>query len=170
MTASDIVRAVEIAVACTLSYWVMTTGLAQFVGRADDLLGGMWAAIAAIFVLRETELGSVSAGLARLIATSVSFALSLPYLLLFPANPLGMAILLVVGTIAMTLLRRQGDIITTGITTVVVMVVATIDPHDNWLQPLLRLADTVVGIGIGVSCQWIGGHLLPRTTTRVQAR
>jgi uncharacterized membrane protein YgaE (UPF0421/DUF939 family) len=157
------------AIACALSYWVMTAGLARFVGRADDLLGGMWAAIAAIFVLRETELGSVSAGLARLLATSVSFALCLPYLLLFPANPLGMAVLLIIGTVAMTLMRRRGDIITTGITTVVVMVVATIDPHDSWLQPFLRLGDTVVGITIGVSCERIGGYLLARATGLIQS-
>jgi uncharacterized membrane protein YccC len=158
----EVVYALEMALASLLSYWAMTAGLARLVDTPNDLLGGMWAAVSAIFVFRETEVDSFSAGIARLIATCVSFALCLPYLLVFPATPLGVAVLLALGAIVMTLLRRRGDIITTGITTVVVMVVASIDPHDTWRQPLLRLADTVVGIAIGVSCQWIGFHLLQR--------
>jgi len=158
----DFVYALEMAIASLLSYWAMTAGLNRFVDTPTDLLGGMWAAIAAIFVFRETELDSSSAGVARLIATCVSFALCLPYLWLFPATPLSTATLLAIGTVVMMLLHRRDDIITTGITTVVVMVVAAIDPHDSWRQPLLRLADTVVGIVIGVSCQWIGFHLLRR--------
>jgi uncharacterized membrane protein YccC len=43
----------------------------------------------------------------------------------------------------------------TGITTVVVMVVAADNPHDAWHQPLLRLMDTLIGIAIGVACKWI---------------
>lgn len=156
----ELVYTSEMAIACLLSYWAMTAGLARFVDMPTDLLGGMWAAISAIFVFRETEHDSVSAGIARLIATSVSFALCLPYLLFFPATPLGLAGLLALGSVIMMLLNRRSDIIMTAITTVVVMVVATIDPHDNWRQPLLRLADTVVGITIGVSCQWVGFHLL----------
>jgi uncharacterized membrane protein YccC len=158
----DFVYALEMAIACLLSYWAMTAGLAGLVDAPTDLLGGMWAAIASIFVFRETDLDSFSAGIARLIATCVSFALCLPYLWLFRATPLGTAALLAIGTVVMMLLHRRDDIITTGITTVVVMIVAAIDPHDSWRQPLLRLADTVVGIVIGVLCQWIGFHLLRR--------
>jgi uncharacterized membrane protein YccC len=159
----DFVYALEMAIACLLSYWAMTVGLMRLVDMSTDLLGGMWAAISAIFVFRENELDSVLAGISRLIATCVSFALCLPYLWLLPATPVGMGVLLAIGTVVMILLHRRGDIITTGITTVVVMVVAAIDPHDAWRQPLLRLADTVVGIALGVACQWIGFHLVQRT-------
>jgi uncharacterized membrane protein YgaE (UPF0421/DUF939 family) len=164
----DFVYALEMAIASLLSYWAMTAGLTRLVDTPTDLLGGMWAAISAIFVFRETELDSFSAGSSRLIATCVSFALCLPYLWLFPAAPLGVAVLLAIGTVVMMLLRRRGDIITTGITTVVVMVVATIDPHDSWRQPLLRLVDTMVGIAIGVTCQWIGFHLIQRVMSARQ--
>ena len=156
----DFVYALEMAVAALLSYWAMTAGLMRLVDTPTDLLGGMWAAVSAIFVFRENDLDSFSAGIARLIATCVSFALCLPYLWFFPPAPLGMAVLLAIGTVVMVLLRRRGDIVTTGITTVVVMVVAAIDPHDGWRQPLLRLLDTVIGISVGVLCQWIGFHLL----------
>jgi uncharacterized membrane protein YccC len=111
-------------------------------------MGGMWAVAATVFVFRETRLRSLSAGIARLIATCVSFALCLLYLLLFPFTPVGMAALIAIGTLVLALLGRRDDIITAGITTVVVMVVAAMSPADAWQQPLLRLADTVVGIAV----------------------
>jgi hypothetical protein len=39
------------------------------------------------------------------------------------------------------------------------MVVAAMMPQTAWQQPLLRLVDTVVGIGLGVTCKWIGSYL-----------
>ena len=50
----------------------------------------------------------MSAGLARLIATCVSFALCLPYLLIFPFTGLGMAVVIGLGTIVMGLLGSTG--------------------------------------------------------------
>ena len=41
-----------------------------------------------------------------------------------------------------------------AITTIVIMVVAIISPVDGRIQPLLRFIDTVVGIAVGVVCQW----------------
>jgi uncharacterized membrane protein YccC len=70
-----------------------------------------------------------------------------------------MAVLIGIGTVAMALLGRRDDIVTTGITTAVVMVVAAMSPGDAWQQPLLRLADTVVGIAIGVACKWSSSFL-----------
>jgi hypothetical protein len=82
--------------------------------------------------------------------------------LIFPFTPVGMAALIGTGTVAITLLARRDDIVTTGITTAVVMVVAAMSPLDAWHQPLLRLADTVVGIAIGVACKWAGSFLFRR--------
>jgi hypothetical protein len=61
-----------------------------------------------------------------------------------------MAALIGVGAIVLTLLGRPDDIITTGITTAVVMVVAGISPRHAWIQPILRLVDTLVGVGVGI--------------------
>jgi uncharacterized membrane protein YccC len=160
----DCIHAVGMAISCLLAYWLMTHGLARLVDKDSDLLGGMWAAIAAIFVFRESRLDSLSAGLARLAATGVSFALCLPYLWFFPFTPVGMAILLVAGSLVITWVGRRDDIITTAITTIVVMVVAAISPQDAWRQPLLRLADTLVGVAIGVSCKWIASLSYCRIT------
>jgi uncharacterized membrane protein YccC len=155
----DVLYALNMAVACLVSYWVMTHILVRFVDTPSDYLGGMWAVAATVFVFRESRARSLSAGIARLIATCVSFALCLLYLSLFPFRPVGMAALIGIGTVAMALLGRRDDIVTTGITTAVVMVVAAMSPEDAWHQPLLRLADTVVGIAVGVACKWVGSSL-----------
>jgi uncharacterized membrane protein YgaE (UPF0421/DUF939 family) len=158
----DFVYAANLTIACFVSYWMMTHVLSPFVDRPSDFLGGMWAVVATVFVFRPTRLDSLAAGMARLIATCVSFALCLSYLSVFPFTPVGMAILLGVGTLVMMLLDRREDIITTAITTAVVMVVAAMSPQDAWQQPLLRLVDTVVGIAVGVACKWIASFLFYR--------
>jgi len=146
----DVSYALNIAIACWISYWLMTHALSSVVGRDDDLLGGMWAAVATVFVFRSSREDSLSAGKARLIATSVSFTLCLAYLWFFAFTAAGLATLIGIGTLIMMLLGRRDDIVTTGITTTVVMVVAAMSPADPWHQPLLRVIDTVVGVGIGV--------------------
>jgi uncharacterized membrane protein YgaE (UPF0421/DUF939 family) len=135
--------------------------LAPFVDKPDALLGGMWAAVATVFVFRETRLDSLSAGISRLIATCVSFALCLAYLVVLPFHLVGLAVLLGLGTVIMMYVDRRDDIVTTAI--VVVMFVAAISPQDAWHQPLLRLGDTVVGIAVGVTCKWLASFLFYRS-------
>jgi uncharacterized membrane protein YccC len=158
-SAWDFFYALDMALACLISYSIITYVLSPFVDRPDALLGGMWATVATVFVFRETRASSLAAGVSRLIATGVSFALCLAYLLALPFHPAGLAALLGVGTLVMMYLGRRDDIVTTGITTTVVMVVAALSPQNAWQQPLLRLADTVVGIAVGVACKWIGSFL-----------
>jgi uncharacterized membrane protein YgaE (UPF0421/DUF939 family) len=158
----DVVYATNMAIACLIAYWIITSGLSQFVHRDDELLGGMWAVAAVVFVFRDTRRRAMAAGFARLGATCVSFALCLAYLLVFPFTPVGMAVLLGIGTLVMMLLGRRDDIVTTGITTVVVMVAAALSPQDAWHQPLLRLVDTLVGVAVGVACKLIASSLFRR--------
>src|SRR3984885_7948918 len=128
----DVVYALNMAIACLISYWIMTNILSRFVDRPSDFLGGMWAVAATVFVFRESQIRSLLAGIARLVATCVSFALCLLYLLLFPFTPVGMAALIGIGAVVMALLGRRDDIVTVGITTAVVMVVAAMSPSDAW--------------------------------------
>src|SRR5246127_3932893 len=162
LSPDDIIHALEMAMASAISYGISTYGLAPFVDRDPDFRGGMWAAVAAMLVFRDTRASSVSRGLSLLIATCVSFALCLLYLLLFPFQPLGMAAVIGIGTVVMILSRRREDIITTAITTAVVMVVAAMSPQNAWMQPLLRLVDTIVGIAVGIGCMQIATFLSPR--------
>ena len=120
LSAWDVVYAMNMGMACLITYCIITYLLSGFVDQAANFLGGMWAVVAVVFVCRDTRAHALSAGMARLIATCVSFALCLPYLLLFPFTPVGLAILLGIGTLVMALLRRRDDIVTTGITTTVV--------------------------------------------------
>jgi len=150
----DVVYSINMGIACLIAYAIMTWILVSSTSRDDDLLGGMWAAVAAAFVFRDTRAHSLSAGIARLIATSVSFALCLLYLSFVSPSAVGIPILVAAGTLVMIASRRREDIVTTAITTIVVMVVAIISPEHAWHQPLLRFLDTVIGIGVGVTCKW----------------
>ena len=90
LSAWDVVYSLNMAIACLITYWIITYLLYGFVDQASNFLGGMWAVVAVIFVFRDTRAHALSAGIARLIATCVSFALCLPYLLLFPFTPVGL--------------------------------------------------------------------------------
>jgi uncharacterized membrane protein YgaE (UPF0421/DUF939 family) len=146
-----------LSILCVISYALITHTLAHVfsVSRDDDLLGGMWAVVATIFVYRYSYEESAGAALSRLWATSLSFALCFIYLLFFPFDVWGMAALIGVGAVVMPLLGRPDDIITTGITTAVVMVVAAISPDHAWKQPILRVVDTGLGAAVGVVGAWI---------------
>jgi signal transduction histidine kinase len=67
------------------------------VSHADDLLGGMWAVVATVFVYRYTYGQDLAAALSRTAATSISFARRLAYLLVRPFHARGLAALSGVG-------------------------------------------------------------------------
>jgi uncharacterized membrane protein YccC len=148
----DTLYSITMAVSCLISYLIMTEVLRTHVSRGNDLLGGMWAAVATAFVFRDPNEASLSAGVARFIATFLSFALCLAYLWVAPPSALGMGLLLAAGSLVLCLMGRREEMITTAITTIVVMVVAILNPSDALSQPVLRMLDTVVGIGVGVGC------------------
>ena len=143
---------IVLSVLCVISYWLVTHILSRAlsVSRDDDLLAGMWAVVATIFVYRYAYEDTIAAALSRVAATLMSFALCFAYLVFLPFSVWAMAMLIGIGTVLMMFLRRRDDVITTGITTAVVMVVAAISPDHAWKQPILRLVDTIVGTGVGI--------------------
>jgi uncharacterized membrane protein YgaE (UPF0421/DUF939 family) len=163
-----VVDCAVLAVACLVTYWLATHLLSgvHSVGRDDDLIGGLWAVIATIFVLRDSLAKSVAAAVSRTSATFASFVLCLVYLAFLPFHAWAMAVLVGASALAVTLLGRPGDAGTAGITTAVIMVVAAVSPHDAWQQPILRLADTVVGVAVGALAAWAS----LRTKRLLQAR
>jgi uncharacterized membrane protein YccC len=80
-----------------------------------------------------------------------------------------MAALIGLTALAVTLIGRPGDAITAAITTAVIMGVAALSPHDAWRQPILRFADTVIGVAVGVGAAWLSLRML-RPGTRPSAR
>ena len=163
-TGQSVLHGVVLAICCVLSYEIITDLLvfSRFVPRDDELLGGMWAVVATIFVFRYSYDESVHAALSRISATLFSFVLCLIYLLIFPFRPWGLAVLLAIGAIVLELVGRSEDTITGSITTAVVMVVAGISPEHAWKQPILRLIDTGVGIGVGIAGAYVGMALTRR--------
>jgi uncharacterized membrane protein YccC len=152
------VECVVLAVACLITYWLVTSALSHVYSLSpdDDLLGGMWAVIATIFVLRDSYGKSVAAAVSRMSATFVSFVLCLIYLAFLPFHAWALAVLVGASALAVMLLGRPGDAVTAGITTAVIMVVAAVTPQHAWQQPILRLVDTVVGVAVGALAAWTG--------------
>ena len=154
---NTVFRAMMLAISCVTSFWLITNILPSVysISRDDDLLGGMWAVVATIFVFRHGYAESVGAALSRMSATFASCALCFVYLLIFPFSVWGMAGLIAIGAIMLAMIGRANDIMTTSITTAVVMVVAAIGPHGAWREPILRLVDTAFGATIGLGAAWI---------------
>ena len=153
-----VIQSVALAIACLISYELITQLLAHVysLSASDDRLGGMWAVIATIFVYRFSYEESAAAAASRMAATLVSFVLCLGYLLILPFSAWGLATLIGAGALVMTLMGRPRDAVTTGITTTVILVVAALSPHNAWLQPILRLVDTVAGVAVGLAAAWLG--------------
>jgi uncharacterized membrane protein YccC len=151
-----------LAIACLLTFWLTTQLLARIysVSSDDDLLGGMWAVIATIFVCRDSVQESTSAALSRMAATSMSFVLCLAYLLFLPFHTWALVLLIGLSALAATLIGRPGDAATAAITTTVIMVVAAVSPQHAWQQPILRFIDTVIGVGVGVAAAWLSVRVL----------
>jgi uncharacterized membrane protein YgaE (UPF0421/DUF939 family) len=165
-----VVDDVVLAVACFITFLLVTHVLSRlyFVSQSDELLGGMWAVISTIFVIRHSYQQSLAAAVSRMSATLVSFVVCLIYLAFLPFHPWAMALLIGISAVTPTLLGRPDDATTAAITTAVIMVVVAVDPHHAWQQPILRFADTVIGVGVGVTAAWIDLRVLRirmRTTT-----
>jgi uncharacterized membrane protein YccC len=151
-----------LAIACLVTFEVTLQSSVHIsvLSHTNHLLSGMWAVIATIFVYRLSVEDSKTAAVSRMAATLVSFVLCLAYLVVLPFTAWGMAALIGVGALIVTLLDRPKDAVTTGITTTVVMVVAALDPYHAWEQPILRLIDTAVGTLVGLAAAWISLYML----------
>lgn len=151
-----------LAVACLISYWLVTHLLSRVyvLSRVDDLIGGLWAVLATIFVSRDSYQQSIAAAVSRISATLASFLLCLIYLAFLPFHTWALALLIGVSALAVTLLDRPEDAVTAAITTAVVMVVAAVSPAHAWQEPILRFADTIVGVVVGVATAWVGLRLI----------
>jgi uncharacterized membrane protein YgaE (UPF0421/DUF939 family) len=159
----DIAYAVDMAIACLITYAVMAFLLPRW-GWPTTSVGELWAVISTVFVYKDSRAHSLTAGMARLIATFVSFALCMIYLWLLPATIIGMAALIAIAVLLMMLIGRQDEMGLTAITIAVIMIVAADKPQEAELQPILRLVDTVVGIAVGVACKWINSFVFYRIT------
>jgi uncharacterized membrane protein YgaE (UPF0421/DUF939 family) len=159
----DIAYAVDMAIACLITYAVMAFLLPRW-GWPTTSVGELWAVISTVFVYKDSRAHSLTAGMARLIATFVSFALCMIYLWLLPATIIGMAALIAIAVLLMMLIGRQDEMGLTAITIAVIMIVAADKPQEAELQPILRLVDTVVGIAVGVACKWVNSFVFYRIT------
>lgn len=159
-----------LAAASLVSYWLIADvlSLLRTGSRTEDIIGGVWAAIAAIFVSKSSYQQSVAAAVSRVAGTSVSFVLCFVYLVFLPVHLWAFALLIGLSALAPTLAGRPADAPTAAITTAVLLGLAPLDPHRAWLQPPLRLADTVVGAIVGIAAAWLGRRLIGEPDARVK--
>jgi hypothetical protein len=70
-------QGLTLSILCTITYWLITRMLAHMlsVSRDNDLLGGMWAVAAGVFVYCYSYEETVAAALSRMGAASMNFAL-----------------------------------------------------------------------------------------------
>ena len=162
LSAWDLAYAINLAAASAITYGVMTFIVPLVANRPTEPVGILWAVISTVFVFRDTRAHSLSAGISRLAATGVSFALCFIYLLLFPANAVGMIVLIILSTLLIMMLDRRDEIGLTAISIAVVMIVAASTSEAAWDQPLLRLMDTVAGLAVGIACKWSASFLFYR--------
>lgn len=150
------VQSIVLGVACLITYVLVTEVRSRVysASRADDLIGGLWAVISTIFVLRTSYQESVAASVSRVASTSISFGLCLVYLIFLPSNAVAVAGLIAVSALVVLLLGQPANLLTACVSTAVVMVVAVVEPQHAWQQPILRLIDTIVGVAIGVAFAW----------------
>ncbi len=150
-----------LAAAALVSYWLIADELSRLHtgSRTEDIIGGLWAAIAAIFVSKSSYQQSAAAAVSRVAGTLVSFVVCFVYLIFLPVHLWSFALLIGVSALAPALAGRPADAPTAAITTAVLLALAALDPHRPWLQAILRLADTVVGVIVGIAAAWLGRRL-----------
>src|ERR1700761_4831433 len=135
----DLIKATVLAVAAIGAYLLATGVLSRVysTSRADDLIGGLWTLISAVFVFRDSHEHSVAAAISRVSATAVSFVLCLIYLVFLPFSAWGLAILVGASALAGTLIGRPGDAITAGITPARGLGSARLSPRQHPRPPTL---------------------------------
>ncbi len=140
------------------SYWFTAhvVNPLHTISPTGDTIGALWAAVSTIFVYRHSYDESESAALSRMAGTSVSFALCLVYLLLFPFHLWAIAVLIATGAFALAIAGRPQDTMPASLATLVVLVITSINPHNAWQQPIAWLVDTAVGVAIGLVAVWVG--------------
>jgi len=156
-----VLDATLLALASLLAYWLTADLLSRLhtVSQTEHIVGGLWAAIATIFVSKGSYQQSVTAAVSRMAGTLVSFVVCFVYLVFLPVHLWAFALLIGVSALAPTLAGRPADAATAAITTAVLLALAPLSPQYAWQQPIYRLGDTVVGVIVGVAAAWVGRKL-----------
>lgn len=151
---TEAAAAVVLAVTSGAVFLLMTQVIGPLLSESGESaeIGAMWAVISTIFVFHMSFNDRLQGAKTRLAATAMSLVVCLVYLLLFPVTALGIGVVIGVSSLLAVVIRQPQDAALTAITSTVVLIVADLgQPDTRWLQPLLRLLDTAVGIAIGLA-------------------
>ncbi|PPG92855.1 hypothetical protein C5C39_02265 [Rathayibacter sp. AY1F3] len=169
-TRQDAASAIVLGVACAVVFVLLNDIVGPLLSEPSESreIGAMWAVVSTIFVFRAHLTERLQDARTRITATTVSLVICLAYLLIFPVTAVGVGAVIAAGAVLVVLVGRPQDASLTGITSTVVLVVADLGPaSDRWLQPLLRMLDTTIGIAVGflaaAAFTWAAGRLTPST-------
>ncbi|MCZ4550765.1 hypothetical protein BH683_019725 [Williamsia sp. 1138] len=149
-----IASSIILAVACGAVYVLMTSWLGPALTESADThaIGAMWAVISTIFVFRCSLEDRLDDATIRLSSTALSLVICLIYLSIFPVTAVGIGAVVGLSSLLAIGLGRPQDAALTAITSTVVLVVAHLgEPTPEWIQPVLRLLDTAIGIAVGLA-------------------
>src|SRR5262245_64444929 len=90
LSAWDVAYAIDMAIACLITSWVMIFLLPGLVGWHSTSVGVLWAGISPVFVYKDTSTHSLSSGSSGMIATIAGCAFCLLYISMLTQSSQGM--------------------------------------------------------------------------------
>lgn len=133
-----LIQAFKVALAATLSWWLMMS-----LGLHD----GYWGAISAIIVLQSNFGATVSASRDRLLGTLIGAVFGFAFSL-FGSLPWNFALAVITAVIVCGLLGLRSSSRLAGVTIAIIMLVQVQASH--WLLPLHRVAEVFMGIVMAI--------------------
>ena len=115
-------------------------------------LGGLWALISGIVVLRETDRETWSSAWLRVIGTLVGAVISAVYLTFLPFSILGMGVAIGVTVLLCQFLGIPDNARLAALTVGVIMVISSLHPDINpVINALFRFVESLIGTGVALA-------------------
>lgn len=147
---TSFILSVQVAGACTISFWLGTI-VAHAFGLNLSLIGGLWSAISAVCVIHAKAPNAVNDALLRFICTLVA-SIICAALMAGLGNELAILLLaLFATTLCISMVNFKEGYRQAGITLLVIYATSRLQPDLSvWMNALGRLAESTVGILIGL--------------------
>ena len=148
--------AIQYALVSLIAYLAAFYATVLMQGTADlASIGALWAMISGIVVMQETRKSTLDSAWLRILGSLAGAIISAGYLLVFPFNPVGMAILIGITVLICQGIGIPGHARLAALTVAVVMVVSSLNPE---ISPLVnagtRFIEVIIGSVVAVAVVW----------------
>jgi uncharacterized membrane protein YccC len=157
--------AVQYALVSLLAYVIASYATVSLQGTADlASIGALWAMISGIVVMQETRKSTLNSAWLRILGSLAGAIISAIYLLVFPFNPVGMAILIGITVLLCQGIGIPGHARLAALTVAVVLVVSGLNPE---ISPLVnaatRFIEVIIGSVVAVAVVWVWPYVTGAT-------